>query len=173
MPIAPIETTLSESELFTQPKPVASRPIYRSGSTSYNPEDYGIGYEEVFDFPAGKYFIGDPSFVDDSIDIVAGEYEEHDVEGIGTYVCFPVPSAGGVYLDEEEHPHECPCGSLGVIPIGHLTKGHWAALREVGRIVDFDDEFQVQLDSHGNIFLGWNWIFTGYEDAPDAINGKA
>ncbi len=170
MPITPIEALLGESELFKQPEPKSKRPIYRSGSSFYNPEDYGLDYEEFFDLPAGKYFLGDPSFVHDDIGVVAGDYEEHEAEG-GRYLCFPMRYAGGVYLDEEGHPHQCPCGSLGVIPIGHLTPGHWAALKEVGRIIDFNDEFQVQLDSHGNIYLGWNWIFTGHEEAPECLEG--
>ena len=168
MPITPLSTHQTEQQLFNQPEPQRSRPTYCSGDSIYNPEDYGWSYDEVFDIPAGKYFLGDPTFVLDELDVIAGSYEELETDGIGVVIRFFVPYAGGVYEDEEGHLHQCPCGSLGVVPIGHLTPGHWAALREVGRIVDFDDEFQVQLDSQGNLFLGWNWIFAGEEEPPEA-----
>lgn len=164
----------SAETIFNQPDPIRDRPIYRSGTISYNPEDYGWSYDELFDFPPGKYFLGDPSFVLDEIDAVSGEYEDTEIEGVGRFVRFPVPYTGGVYEDEEGYPHECPCGSLGVVPIGHLGPTRWAALRNVGRIVDFEDEFQVQLDSNGNVYLGWNWLFIGEEVPPEAdIDGKA
>lgn len=158
---------LSAYSLFSQVEPARARPIYRSGDSTYNPEDYGWSCDEIFDFPPGKYFLGDPSFVLDDIDVISGEFEDFEVEGLGRVVRFPARDAGGVHEDEEGYFHQCPCGSLGVVPIGHLGPTRWAALREVGRIVDFDDEFQVQLDSQGNVFLGWNWLFIGDEIPPE------
>lgn len=62
MPLESLNTELSVAELFAQQPPLRPRPIYRSGDSCYYPVDYGWSYDEISDFPAGKYFLGDPSF---------------------------------------------------------------------------------------------------------------
>ena len=142
--------------------------MYRSGNSSYNPEDYDESFEEIFDLEPGKYFIGDPSYVASELEPVNGDYEDEIIAGIGRMIRFSAPDAGGVHEDEEGFPHDCPQGALGVIQIDHLNQSDWLELLKHGRLVEFSDEFQVQLDSSGNVFLGWNWLFIGTHCPPEA-----
>lgn len=171
----------SDEEIFRQPVAKRQKPQYKQGC--YAPSDYGLDYEEVIDFPPGKYFLGDPSlaipkayreFVNS---IPYGEYM--DFEGLGRVALFHA-GGDGCYEDEEGHPHFVESGCLGVAPIDNLSKQEWLRLASLGRIIDidsnsrpsmpfvdndgydtFDSAFQLQSDSNGNLFLGWNWIFCG------------
>jgi hypothetical protein len=158
-----MDRSISASDLFRQPTPVRQRPTYRSGNSIYNPEDYNESYDEIFDLAPGKYFVGDPSYVISELEPINGAYEDEIIEGIGRMIRFAAPDAGGVHEDEEGFPHDCPTGSLGVIQIDLLSPSDWRELRKHGRLLEFTEEFQVQLDSSGNIFLGWNWLFVGKE----------
>lgn len=170
---------VSTEEIFRQPDPRRNKPDYINGS--YSPSDYDADYEEVIDFPAGKYFLGDPCFaIPEELkelvdDIPYGEYR--DISGLGRVAVFHA-GGDGCYEDEEGHPHYVESGCLGVIPIDNLSKEIWIKLSSLGRIIDidsdtrpsmpyvdengydtFDSAFQVQSDTLGNLFLGWNWIF--------------
>lgn len=178
----------SVEDIFKQPIPRRQKPDYKRGC--YSPSDYGLDYKEVIDLPPGKYFLGDPSLAipKDCIEIVNsipyGEYL--DIEGLGRVAVFHA-GGDGCYEDEEGHPHFVESGCLGVAPIDNLSKEEWIRLASLGRIIDidsdsrpsmpyvdndgydtFDSAFQLQSDSNGNLFLGWNWIFCGDSTHLDA-----
>jgi len=171
----------SDEEIFRQPVAKRQKPQYKHGF--YAPSDYELDYEEVIDFPPGKYFLGDPSlaipkeYIESVNSIPYGEYM--DIEGLGRVAVFHA-GGDGCYEDDEGHPHFVVSGCLGVAPIDNLSKQEWIRLASLGRIIDidsnsrpsmpfvdddgydtFDSAFQLQSDSNGNLFLGWNWIFCG------------
>jgi hypothetical protein len=172
-------------KVFAQPEPAHERPLYKGESGFYSPEEYGWDYEEVINFPCGKYFLGDPCYaIPEAYDEEAGliPYDAFaDIKGLGRVAIFKV-SGDGCYIDEEGHPHYVDSGTLGVVPIDGHSPAEWLRLKKLGRIVDFEsarrpdmpynDEdgmeifdcaFQAMTDEQGNVFLGWNWIFCGTE----------
>jgi hypothetical protein len=168
--IDPIPSALTLDELLVLPTPPQSRPVYSSGDNFYNPEDYGWDYDETFEFPPGVYFLGDLFYAlteDQNLqkDITpvnsAGE-----IDGIGPFVHFWA-TAGGSFIDEEGYEYDCPTGTLGVISVAHLPIDVLAALKQVGLLVRFEEEFHAMSDTQGNFTLGWNWIFCGDESPLD------
>jgi len=146
-------------DIFKQPQPIHSAPIYKGGG-SYNPEEYGIGFSEIIDLPAGKYFIGDPSFAIpeeyksdleklprnllDQLDPAFGEFfgkpvlrSFQDFDGLGRVAVIRVNRCG-VHEDEEGYSHTVESGYLGIVPIDNLTIEQWIHLKSLGRIVDID-----------------------------------
>jgi hypothetical protein len=163
--IDPIETTLTAAQLFSQ-EPSADR-------VSFEPEEF----EDSFDFPNGRYFIGDPCYA-----LSSSEWAELisgpsgcivDIEGAGRGIYFDHPWIA----DDEGMEYPADSGCIGVAPINNLTPGHLARLKQLGRIIDFDNgdplpidaedawypAFSVMTTANGSLSLGWNW-FIAEED---------
>ena len=151
---------------------------YMNRSSYYNPNDYGWDVSDVFNFPPGKYFLGDPAHaLADDLYSEACEIAYNDsgfVNGVGNVAIFKCPG-DGVYTDEDGFAYPVSSGTLGVVPIGHLSDEQAARLEELGRVLsvegdatnpNWDEEgegFSAMIDSQGHIFLGAAWIFCGDE----------
>lgn len=94
-----------------------------------------IGMESVLTLPAGKYYIGDPFYaVDSSIAL-----ED-----------FPVTTVDdGVYYSNQDDRVYVDSGTFGIVPLEfikeHSTRSE-AELEKFGKIVEFQDEFEVVID---------------------------
>jgi len=164
------QTTLTAEELLSVPPPPHVRPVYNSGDSFYNPEDYDWDYDETFDFPAGIYFLGDLYYAlteeQNLQKDITPVNTQGEIDGVGSFVHFWA-TAGGTFYDEEGYEYDCPTGTLGVISVEHLPLEVWASLKTVGLLLRFNDEFHAMSDSQGNFTLGWNWIFCGDESPLD------
>ena len=165
--IDPVETSLSIEQLFANNDSCQRTP--------FNPDEF----EEAYDFPPGRYFIGDPCYAleredwDELISYPAACIA--DIDDLGRCIYFDHPFVD----DDEGRSYTSDSGCLGIVPINRLATGHLAALKELGRIVEFtegdpapDDSdefwepsFSVMTTSGGSIFLGWNW-FISDDDRP-------
>ena len=169
MMIQPIETNLTASELFDQPDLSAS-PWWPEegmpGAEGYHP------WLEADQIPRGKYFIGDPCHVIPDYHSEVPEGIAIDIDGIGRVFWVSVDNLG---CCTEECSNYCyDSMAVGIIPVDHLTPGHWAALKSIGRLIEWtngdlipDDEDEdwegatcVGIDFLGNVYLGNDWWFT-------------
>ena len=177
--IDPISTNLSVVELFSQPESEAKR-------REYIPVDV----TDIVCFPPGKYFIGDPCYAVPNelwFDFIqAAEGEAVDLEGVGRGVYYTHQYTS----DDEGFAYPSDSGTIGIVCVDGLTFGHWARLKELGRLVEFvdgepiakdedgdelsgdwEEAFQVYNDRLGNIFLGWNWFLLD-DDTNDDDTGE-
>jgi hypothetical protein len=176
--IDPISTELSVAELFSQP-------VFNGKRKEYIPDDVS----DIVCFPPGKYFIGDPCYAVPNelwFDFIkASEGEAIDLEGVGRGVYY----SHQYVSDDEGFSYPSDSGTIGIVCVDNFSIGHWARLREMGRLVEFTDgdpiakdedgdelygdweeAFQVYNDRQGNIFLGWNWFLVD-DEANEDDNG--
>ena len=151
---------------------------YMNGSSYYNPNDYGWDILEAFSFPPGRYFLGDPAHA-----LTGDQYREAcdisynscgDIEGVGEIAIFKCPG-DGQYVDENDCTYSVGSGTLGIVPIGHLSLAELPKLNKLGKVLEvpgdagnpnWEDDgegLQAMIDSQGHIFLGSGWIFCGDE----------
>jgi len=76
-------------------------------------------------------------------------------------------------LDEDEWTYSVGSGTLGIVPIAHLSPDEIPRLNMLGKVLEvpgnpsnpnWEDDgegFQAMIDSQGHIFLGSAWIFCG------------
>ena len=171
---------VSIDSIFIQPEPIGKLAQYATSDGFYDPTQLGIEIKEVIDFPAGRYFLGDPCYAlsQEHYDLVSDlDYDSYvDINGLGRVAVF-CSRGDGYVVDEEGVQYSLDSGTIGVVPVDGLMLQDLQRLKRLGRIVDFDsanrpvspyvDEngydcfesaFQAQVDSFGNIFLGWSWI---------------
>jgi hypothetical protein len=168
--VIPVETSLTAEELF-------DRPPFTPDDTPYWPgeadSDEGIQWWQEYDeMPRGKYFIGDPCHVVDDYFSLTEEKEVVDVEGVGRM--FWVSIDGLQQATDPDTSYCCDSMAIGITCVDHLTPGHWAALKALGRLIEWtngdplpadeDEEWEkstvVGIDYAGNVFLGSDWWFT-------------
>ena len=173
--VDPIPTILTESELFD--KPGTSKPLWWPDEDM--PEADGEPWKESEQMPRGKYFIGDPCLVFPDYQSFVQEGVATDVEGIGRIFWVSVDELA---ISTDEHSNYCyDSMAVGIIPVDHLTPGHWASLKLVGRLIkwgngglldnEYDDDWEpatcVGIDFLGNVYLGNDWWLTyDFLDSP-------
>jgi hypothetical protein len=157
--------------LFRQAEPIKI-------AEPYSPDDAS----DIVCFPPGKYFIGDPCYAipkDLWLEYIdACEGEAIDMEGVGRSVYF----SNQYEADDEGFGYPSDSGLIGVTCVDNLDIEQWKRLKQLGRLVQFDDgediardedgdeclgewdeAFQTCRDRKGNIFLGWNWFYVDTE----------
>ena len=174
----PVRTAEGYDEPSNREEPLATAIPYINGSSYYNPNDYGWDIVDAFSFPPGRYFLGDPDHA-----LTSDQYREAcdisynssgEIEGVGKIAVFKCPG-DGQYLDEDGCTYSVGSGTLGVVPIGHLSLDAIPRLNTLGKVLEvpgdaenpnWEDDgegFQAMVDSQGHIFLGSAWIFCGDE----------
>jgi len=161
------EEQINATNLFKQPEP-------RKIAEPYSPDDAS----DIVCFPPGKYFIGDPCYAipkDLWFEYInACEGEAIDMEGVGRSVYY----SHQYEADDEGFSYPSDSGLIGITCVDNLEIEQWKILKQLGRLVQFDDgediardedgderlgewdeAFQTCRDRKGNIFLGWNWFY--------------
>lgn len=166
--VDPIPTILTESELYD--KPDTSQPLWWPDEDMPGADDEP--WREAEHFPRGKYFIGDPCLAFPNYQSFVDEGVATDVDGIGRVFWVSVDNLA---VSTDEISNYCyDSMAIGIVPVDHLTPGHWAALKMVGRLIKWDngglledendDDWEsatfVGIDFMGNVFLGNDWWFT-------------
>lgn len=173
--IEPIETNLSASELFDQPD-LSSSPWWPEEDM---PGANGEPWLEVERLPRGKYFIGDPCHVFPEYHFRVPEGAALDIEGIGRVFWVSMDDFG--CCTDQITSYYYDSMAVGIFPVDHLSPGHWAALKTVGRLIEWtngdlipedeDEDWEnatcVGFDFLGNVYLGNDWWFThDFEENP-------
>lgn len=174
-PSASEEEQNDVANLFKQPEP-------RKIAEPYSPDDAS----DIVCFPPGKYFVGDPCYAipkDVWFEYIdACEGEAIDMEGVGRSVYY----SHQYEADDEGISYPCDSGLIGVTCVDNHDIEQWKRLKQLGRLVQFDDgddiardedgderlgewdeAFQTFRDRKGNIFLGWNWFYVDTEDSEE------
>ncbi|MEI8250799.1 MAG: hypothetical protein WCF98_06475 [Synechococcus sp. ELA057] len=162
-----LDQTKSRGETMENKQAAPTTLQYINGSSYYNPNDYGWDISEAFTFTPGRYFLGDPAHAltgDQYTEACEINYNSSGyIEGVGEIAVFKCPG-DGQYVDEDGCAYSVGSGTLGVVPISHLSSEQTLALKAHGRILEDDGEdFTAMIDSQGHIFLGAAWIFCGGE----------
>ena len=168
MLVDPIETDLGAPELFEDPDPNES-PWWPQEDM---PGAEGEPWRDVDQFPKGKYFIGDPCHVISDYFGLVPEGMAIDLDGIGRV--FWVSIDGLTQGTDADGFYSCDSMAIGIVPVDHLEPGHWAALKKLGRLIEWktgdylpddeDDDWEgptcAGIDFLGNVYLGNDWWFS-------------
>jgi hypothetical protein len=169
------EEQINAANLFKQREPIKI-------AEPYSPDDAS----GIICFPPGKYFIGDPCYAIpkdlwfEYIDACEGE--AIDMEGVGRSVYY----SHQYEADDEGFSYPSDSGLIGITCVDNLDIEQWERLKQLGRLVQFDEgediardedgdellgewdeAFQTCRDRKGNIFLGWNWFYVDTEDSDE------
>jgi hypothetical protein len=116
----------------------------------------------------GLYFIGDPCYViNESWTEFIDKVKENTITEFRGYEVFYGGTAwgDGTYLDNNGNEYPVDSGCLGIIPVDLIELD---SSQELGQIVNFDDEFDV--DNDGGIFtFGHIFINTDWEEPIDVV----
>jgi len=127
---------------------------------------------------AGNYYCGDLCYVfnnedwDDVCKLTISGNEclrgEFNLPDGRRFAMFNTAFGDGEYEDQDGYKYSVDSGTIGCTLVENITAEKYADLRELGRIVEFKEQFEVSED-HGMIYIGHLCIETNdtYKDEYD------